>query len=383
MQREWLKRFFLIIVAFSITLFCLSNILSGIADSCGIPACPIEIQNKNSLETQLEYLRRFIGDKIVVLGDSVAFGKIMEAHGDSNWANHTISSNLEQLWKLSFPNKPVIAMNLAFDGALPCDLEQMIRILSDIDISLLVVDITMRSFSRDFEAPTQRMSRPWLAKEEFESLKTEPQEFKSVLKKAEEVLVATTKKIFKLYRYRDFLQACFLDGNSPQSWLREHFLSFFQQKLQDSGGMEDDDLLLILQARGRFSSVNFDAANPQRQAFERIVTQLERSNQLSVIFYAKENPEIIDDLIDPVDYSAWMDQFARVVIMDGQKHVHYLAPIDELTSDYYLDHNHVNADGYQIIAQNIWNLLQKSIQKKDGHLMSDNMSYVALGMQEF
>ena len=90
----------------------------------------VDIQTPATLYAKLAYLHTFDGRRIAFVGDSVIYGRRMEESGDSSWREHTIPAHVETLLRGMFPQQKILSMNLAMNGALPADIEQMARLIS-------------------------------------------------------------------------------------------------------------------------------------------------------------------------------------------------------------------------------------------------------------
>src|SRR5258708_16042840 len=123
----------------------------------------VDIQSASVLEAKLGFLKRFHGYKVVLLGDSIIYGAVLYEHGDAAWREHNLANILARRIRKELPDRDVLVMNLGMNGALPGDLEILIRLLDDCNPDLMIVDVSLRSFSEDFAAPSKRLSRPWLA----------------------------------------------------------------------------------------------------------------------------------------------------------------------------------------------------------------------------
>ena len=143
----------LLIVADSVTkyLFWESNVALDIVD----------IQSSNILQIKLDAIRRFEGRKIVFLGDSLMYGRSMEQHGDLKWRQSTLCAVIRKFIDNEDSEDPILTINLAMNGALPTDLEKLSYVLEPLDPDLIVMDLSLRSFSEDFGQAETMSSRGW------------------------------------------------------------------------------------------------------------------------------------------------------------------------------------------------------------------------------
>jgi lysophospholipase L1-like esterase len=318
----------------------------------------VDIQTPQALYAKLDYLRRFDGYKVVLLGDSVVYGRAMLEAGDRDWREHTLSAVLQERLDEAGLKRPVLVMNLGMNGALPLDLERLAEIVVPLGVDKVVLDVTLRSFSGDFASPEAQASRPWLrsmsvdrdgrfrengAKRSFgESVETALREFMT--------------NHWMLYRMRDFVQWRLFNGE-PASAVRA-LRAAVDRALRGDGGSSAEDALfgaavLKLKAKNRHDSVNLDADNPQRAAFGRTLQYLAKARQPTVIFYATEDQAQFGDILEPQRYSRLMDELEGIILASGKGSIAYVPPLTGLRPDDYIDYVHPNHAGYVLVADAI------------------------------
>jgi hypothetical protein len=254
------------------------------------------------------------------------------------------------------PGRDVLVMNLGLNGALPCDLERLAELLASCGVDLLILDVGLRSFSEDFAAEDARLSRPWLATMtvgpdgRFRTVPTQGSLTARVENCADNFLV----NHWKCYRLRDLLQARFLDGEPRQytEGLWQKAGHGFRSTPTPPG--DDDTLMLVMKAAGRYQSVNLRPDHPQRRAFERLLAGLVGRRQKTLVFYAKENPELLDNLIDGTRYDEFHRELSAIMDRYTGRHLVFVPAVDELAPPHYLDHVHLNRDGYHVQLDRMW-----------------------------
>jgi len=297
-----------------------------------VPAVVFDIQRPDQLVPKLELLRRFQGFKVVVLGDSLIYGQAMEAHGDSRWRSHTLSAALDRRLRAEMPGQELLVLNLGLNGALPADLEALARVVLPARPDVVVFDVHLRPFSQDFAAPAAVFSRPWLSE--------------LVLTPDGRVAVDPLLSRSRIWRSRGLIQ-----GLAAQSQL---FTRARMARLSHYGlgGGPDPDILL-LQIKSRLDSVELHPGNPQRVALEGLLSQLRASGQPSVVFYAKENPEQLAGVIEPERYRRLTGELRRLVLAGDPNHVVWVPPAEGLGAGHYLDFMHLDASGYEVLANQL------------------------------
>ncbi len=312
----------------------------------------VDIQSASVLEAKLGFLKRFHGYKVVLLGDSIIYGAVLHEHGDAAWREHNLANILARRIRKELPDRDVLVMNLGMNGALPGDLEILIRLLDDCNPDLMIVDVSLRSFSEDFAAPSKRLSRPWLAELDKRSPASCPT---SIADSLEHDLKQMLRQRWALYRFRDFLQLRLL-GNPPSEAFRDlhDHLDQVLQRPDSFMNNSEDEFILTMKARQRYQSIYLRPDHVQRQALEEMLTHLSWRNQKTVIFYAKENPETVGSLLDDDCYKELIAGLEEIITHTVGPRIRYLRAISELGPERYLDHVHVDSGGYEILAKHIW-----------------------------
>lgn len=318
----------------------------------GILRKTVDIQTPATLYAKLEAMRRFDGLKVVVLGDSLIFGRTMRDHGDGNWEHNTLSAQLQRHLEQKYPGRPVMVSNLGMNGTLPTDLEHLVRIVAPLKPDLLVLDVSLRSFSRDFETDAERQTRPWLAQ-----MSVTPQgayaaaaSDAGIDRKLQDIAV----NYWQLYRLRDFVRALAFEGRPANlaadlrgaldNWLKT---GKFEKPRADAGL---DDLVLLMRASARYAGIDLEADNPQRQALDRTLERLKTTGQPALVFYATENPEVRPDLLPEARFEALQGELAAAIVPALSSKAAFVGPLPIFKPANFLDHVHLTAEGYRLLA---------------------------------
>lgn len=347
---------FVLIATGILALALIEGGLHMLAPGSGALRRIVDIQSPATLYAKLDEVRRFEGAKVVLLGDSLVFGRTMRDHGDRDWQKHTLDVQLQEHLRERFPYRPVMAVNLGMNGVLPTDLDQLVRIIAPLKPDLVVLDVSLRAFSRDFDAQEQQQTRPWLA-----SMRLTP-EGRYVVATGDagidDRLRDSAVNNLQLYRIRDFVRSVLFDGEPSRlvlalrgqldNWLKT---GPFAAAPQVDGAF--DDIVLLMRARARYNSVDLAADNPQRQAIERTLQRLTEAGQKTLVFYATENPEVLPDLMDGDKAGALRRELAQIVTSRLPPNSAYIGPLDIFRPANFLDHVHLTAEGYRMLAARI------------------------------
>jgi hypothetical protein len=311
-----------------------------------LAARPIDIQTPDGLIPKLEALCRHSGPKIVVAGDSLIFGETMQAHGDPDWRDHTLPAQLQQDLQSRNPELHVMVLNLGINGMLPGDLEHLTRLLAACRVDWLVVNVHLRPFSRDFWPEASRLARPWLRHLEatngtFQYRPSEP----SARDQVEREPWSTLREASGTYRHREAIQSIAIE--SPAATAVQGIRNRIVPKAATRS--RTDSGILLLQLKERMKSVEITDDNPQVQALDRALRQWSASGARALVFYARENPNQLDELIEPDRYQHLTGELERR-IRGRYPGVAFANSCPALTPSDYLDFSHLNHAGYRALT---------------------------------
>lgn len=351
--RKLLARLAVIVIGLVVSLAVLDVVLRLTLPFSGLVRQTVDIQTPTTLYLKLDELRRFTGVKIVVLGDSLIFGRTMRDRGDKEWQGYTLSSQLERYLAPRFPNRPVMVSNLGMNGTLPTDLDELVRILLPVKPDLVVFDLTLRSFSRDFDADKSSQTREWLA--DFSI--NEAGSYATTVRQTGvgRIIRDFIVNQWYLYRIRDFMQAAIFDGE-PVSFvagLRNAIDNWFKTGDVQPEHNNLDDMVLLMQARSRYSNIDLNSDNPQRQALDRVLQRLTKAAQPALIFYATENPRILPQLLPAGTFRNPQNKLTEAISPALSPKLVYVGPLGTLAPENFIDHVHLNREGYRRLTEEI------------------------------
>src|SRR5207249_9354125 len=90
------------------------------------------------------------------------YGYGLYENGDLDWRKHTLPRLIEGRLANLMVHQDVLVMNLGMNGATPADIERLTQLVMTSGVDLLVLNLSLRSFSADFSSPEAQFSRPWL-----------------------------------------------------------------------------------------------------------------------------------------------------------------------------------------------------------------------------
>lgn len=327
------------------------RLVGVVCQSSGLANQLVDIQQPAMLLAKLDCLRRFPGRKVALLGDSLVYGGILEDFGDRQWREHNLAAAIDQRCRERWPDEEVLVMNLGINGALPCDLEKLAPLVTACGVDCIVVDVHLRPFSRDFASTATRMARPWLDEISLDSHAVPhwrpcatPAPFD-----AQPAITSWLVDASALFRHRQLLQESILQSSLAKrlkTWRRP-------VAAQSQNDLDMQGWVKLGQLKQRLKNVTLDADNPQVTALQRLLSQLSQANQPYVVFYAKENPDLLYDVFDKERHDELYAELTRLIAGQTADEGVFLPPVDELQPDHFLDFTHLNVEGYQILARHV------------------------------
>ena len=327
-----------------------------VVPATGLVRQTIDIQTPSTLYAKLEELRRFKGTKIVVLGDSLIFGRTMRDKGDRDWQKHTLAAQLEHDLAERYPDQPVMVSNLGMNGTLPVDLDQLVRIVTLLKPDLIIFDLSLRSFSRDFGSDGDAATRNWLS-----DLRVGPSgDYATTSSRTglERLMQDQAINYWYFYRIRDLLQSLLFDGEpvtaftSARNAIDGWFKTRAKAKADQSQG-DLDDIVLLMRARSRYTNIDLAADNPQRQALDKLLQRLTTEDQAAIIFYATENPQLLPQLLPRPKFEDLQRQLAQIIAPATSPRRAFVGPLPIFSAGDFIDHVHLNRHGYELLSREL------------------------------
>jgi lysophospholipase L1-like esterase len=310
---------------------------------------PTEINSPAIVFAKVDALRNFQGIRIAVLGDSLVYGRSLQEHGIEPWRKNNLTAAITDELHLKWPDRGIMVMNFGMNGITPSELETLVPLVMSANPDLIIMDLTLRSFSRDFNDPGAS-SRNWL-----KTMAIDPRSgslsFNETATLIESTITAFMIEHYFLYSIREIVQFRLFEARPKE------FLAGVRNKA--NGMLRDvryssttpDELMLQLRAQQRYAKVDLGDDNSQWVAYQRLLREMKEAKQKALVFYATENPDIRESLMDESQYHSMINKISKVTQMDN--HNLFIGPLAELAPENYLDHVHLTPSGYRILAKQL------------------------------
>jgi len=311
---------------------------------------PTPLDDGPTLVARLGALRRHPGPTVALLGDSVIYGRALEEHGAGDWRQDNLAPALQ-----TSLGQDTLAVNLGMNGALLADQAWLMPHVLAAKPDLVVLDVSLRSFSADFAVQGEQVSRPWLQELAIGATFAEGWRGQGWGERLTRTLTAGAARTWGLYRYRAWMQARFLSGVPRDAVTRRRDAGIARSEgapPADEDAALDAELALMLRTKARYATVDV-GGHPQESALRDILAALKQAKQPAVLFYATENPSLLPSLVDPAEYAAdlaVLEAFIRERL--GAEQV-WMGPNSSADPATYLDHVHRTAPGLAALARRI------------------------------
>jgi hypothetical protein len=343
----------------------------------GLADRPVDIQTAGTLCAKVERVANYSGPKIVVLGDSLAYGAAMGDNGDADWRANDLASQVRAAYvRAQRPgDKPPLVMNLGLNGGLPADQLRILRLFEGRPLDVVIATTSIRSFASDFATADTAYSRAWLGNLSKDALPgcrlRSPADARG-----DATFGRVLGRVSVLYRSRGLIQAN-LFGGAPRVLL-EKVRTDLKAKPATStkpgvsaGGVPDlmatlgaglgMDLQVLMLAKTRFQKITFAEPHAQVAATRALMAEAGKTAKTAVFVYGTESPRLLPQLLSSTRYqeartslhTLFGNRPANIVLLDA---------IRPAAKD-YLDYVHVNRAGYALMAGEIVKALPSPAQR--------------------
>ena len=311
---------------------------------------PTPLDDGPTLVARLSSLRRHPGSTVALLGDSVIYGRALEEHGAGDWRSDNLAPALQRAL-----GGDTLAVNLGMNGALPVDQARLLPLVLAAKPDLVVLDVSLRSFSADFRPVEEAASRPWLGEILPTATFAERLDGQPWGERLTRILRASAARVWALYRHRAWMQARFLAGapRDAVTRLRDAAIARIDRTPASSEDAAlDAELALMLRTKARYATVDL-VGHPQAEALRQILAALREAGQPAVLFYATENPSLLPSLVDPAEHASELAALEGLISTGlGSRQV-WLGPEDAADPSTWLDHVHRTGPGLAALARRI------------------------------
>ncbi len=346
----------LVVVAF-VAFVVLNGLLFAIAQGTRLGEKPVDIQTRGLYDLRLSKLKMHPGKSAAVVGDSVVFGAhLAEKHG-TKWPALALPGQLEiELAKSE--HSRVSVLNLGINGLLFRELNCVVRDVLAYKPDILFINVSPRAFAADFASDEGGSTRPFVCP------------VSNVVGQIE----SFGRSVVPALRYRDVWQFEWL-GTTPRALARERISALFVESPQpkeapppqapDEDEDEDEDaeddayvasLIWRFKAAQRLNSVDVRHDHPQAKELDALLTQVRRAYETRVVlFYLHEDDNALAGQLEVERFQAQRTRFAEWVSagLEGAASTHFVqVPALDFQGE-YVDHVHLTAAGYRVLARRL------------------------------
>jgi hypothetical protein len=326
------------------------------------PNYAVDIQTPGVLSSKIDYFAAHNGPKVAIVGDSLVYGSTMSKHGIKNWRSKSLSAYLNKELYNTYDRDDILVMNFGMDGLLLTEILKITHILSKLGANAIIVNISLRSVSDDFNIPEESYSRKWIQRLKLSSNNSlvwhSEKKNHDLLHGFANKLQLLIEKNSKASQALQYSKAYLFQGGSFSSWFKGAHTSL-NNALMDT--KKDDffnqEILDTLKAKKRYSTSNFDSAHIQVEALHSIFKT--KWPQPVILFYSNENPNKINNVVT-ANRLYELRKDLKYLTLDAQntnKNFYYVGPIKELSSENFLDLVHVVPKGYELYAKALTSVL--------------------------
>lgn len=330
-----IKRWLLAFLVVGIPLGLLEASVRSVEGARVISDRPAHVISPDGYVAQLNAWSRLPEPKLAIIGDSVAFGQVMERHGVDDWRDHDLGTALRAAFGAMSPQ----VVNLANNGLTPADMAKTILDSVASGAGTIVVVTGLRGFSKDFEAHDAKHAAPWrgtvLPFDGFAGLANLWMTRAAMLHEIEDALGAPLSDAVTILRYA---------------------LSPAEEANATQAGIQ------ALRMRRRLATVGFDQdSRMQARLFSDALRSAVAEGAQVVVVYATENPVLRPRMMLPPIREKRIAELQELVESAGAT---FLGPDEDMTADLFLDEAHLTPDGYQVMAARLVDELGDSSGRK-------------------
>lgn len=301
---------------------------------------PSDITSEGPYAAKIAAFARASGPKVMVLGDSVALGKVMADHGITDWQSKNLSSALSD--ELRTDGHPVLVADFSTNGLLPSESAQAMRDGLAAGATAIVIVVGLRGFSADFETVDQQYGTPW---------------------RRSRAIGARRSSLDELWATKPITE--FLISEATGGPL-SRALTEMRERHRWRPPDEKKTAFMQLQARQRLSTVSVDKAERfQARALFDALEALDARGVPAIAVYASEDPIAVRRLMMPANLQKGRDELAKLVGDSGRVH-RYLGPDPALDRSLLVDHIHPAPEGYRHMARRIAPVLIEATRGRSG-----------------
>jgi len=324
-------------------------VVFGVATPAAL-AEPTPLDDGPTLVARLSALRRHDGPTVALLGDSVIYGRALQEHDAGDWRADNLAPALQ-----SALGADTLAVNLGMNGALPVDQAALLPSVLAAGPDLVVLDVSLRSFSADFRDAAELASRPWLAEVRPTPTYAQTLDGQAPGERLTRLLRAGAMRVWALYRYRAWVQARWLSGipRDAVTAVRVDAISALEgAPADDEDAALEAEMALMLRTKARYATVDL-VDHPQAAALVEVLAALREAGQPAVLFYATENPALLPSLVDPEAHAEDLVALEALIAAELGPEQVWLGPEQAADPSTFLDHVHRTGPGLATLAERL------------------------------
>jgi len=296
---------------------------------------PADVATEPAHAARLNALSLQPRPRVLVVGDSVALGRIMADHGIGGWQSQELSAALRKALRQERPD--IVVANFAGNGLRPADQAELMREAAEVGVDAIVLVVGLRGFSAEFEQEAERYTYPWL--------RDAAQVAGNGVRLASSSLDPAGPWHFRAVT--DFLVVDRLGG--PLRTL----LTQLREEAKAGQPNPAREAVQALRMRQRLANAGFDPATRfQAGKIAETLRFLNARDVPVVVVYATENPAALPRMMPPAMIARNRAALEGLVRFGGNRHA-YLGPDSSMRTEFFLDQMHPTAAGYEQMARRI------------------------------
>lgn len=340
----------------SLAFFALNLAMLAAVHSYGLWRPPIDVQSRTAYQARVAaFFNEPATARAVFLGDSLVFGSQLKTEHGNTWPERTLSARFAARAKSAGKGR-YAALNLGINGVLFSELDCVASEVLAHKPELLFINLSARPFSADFRVPTKESERAFLCPARA-----------GLRERAHDTLATQVMLGLPVLRFREIAQVALL-GNTP----REHLLSSSDawlaklpsaaKRSDDESDEDDAELAEVMRemawrtkAAARYNTISVSTSHPQAAELARLLRRLSAQKETEVVlFYLRENLTPLEGQLDLPHYRVETAKFEALVRSQLRgSAVHFVVVPSEPLADHYVDHIHLDAQGYDMLAQTL------------------------------
>ncbi len=317
----------------------------------------VDIQSRDLMRARAATLDGADARQVAFLGDSLVFGKHLEASLGARWTEHTLASSYAQL-ELRAGRRPH-AVNLGINGVLFRELECVAAEAIGHRPALLFIDVSPRPFARDFRADGAASERGLCRPDAhaldrlFGPLRDVAFEAVPLLRYRDLVLrsrLSASPRLAAVAAARAAFGLVDPDAEPPPPPPAPSGDGWGESSPEEAAAMRE--MAWRVRAAQRYDSIEVRRDSPQAAALRSLVARLGRAvGTRVVLFYLEEDMSMLAEQVDIAHFEQQRDAFTTMVRDLARAARVTFRPVrrDEIGGHYH-DHVHLDAEGYLRLA---------------------------------